>query len=701
MAEERSNILVPPLGPFAIRFSKLMNEPLLEAALRPFSDNAEMKQAAAAFLESHSHVDPAAADEMVARWNAVDAAKHRAVWRGLLWLAVVVLAAVVATRDFHDLTRVAEWAKSFGSWSGLSQNGLERVANQFSGKEKLLVAGPAEALWQSEPENPAFYADYAASLLHARGTLPPDFLQTAGQIAPTNGWFTDFAAGVASKDAVKAIYTAPKQWEILDQAKLDRALALFHEARTQPEWEDPMGEVLRLRLAILPEDTQLDRIDSLGSLGSSSNGSLNFLSLGKALAAAAWQRSEAHDLAGFETLERDGSRFLDQISASPPGTLLGEMVRAATVKVITESFSAAANSLGLPSANRWKPMFAKFEAWRGRTRSGKLIVDGKEAVNSKAVNGIDYDSLAMLIGHTANQPKLTAEDLKPARLTDHDLISWVLSDALWLGIAFCLGLTALFRFRVPVLTRRLARRMTGLLRPSDWAWIVAAGVVLPIAYVIGINRFTPLGGRQMGVWATGQWLPAVHFAGLWMLWLTVPVQIVRWRMAARARGFGFRGPSRIGWVGIACAAAFVPMSGWAVISPGMLEQDWFFGQEVTKFAELAKLSWMTWAAIGLLAGAFLALVAGISMAIFARSERLLMPAVSARAMVPGFAAMLLLLALSSIAFKAAQQSWFERDTLWKFDHSTPGWSVIEGRIATQLHEELQEIVAGANHPGGK
>lgn len=682
-----------------------MNEPLREAALRPFSDNAEMKHAAAAFLEDRSTVDPAEAAEMVSRWNAVDAAKHSFLWRWVLWLAVMALAAVVATRDFYDLTGNAAWVKwALNGWVTTPiPDRSQRVAEKLSAAEKLLVVGSPEALWQSVPENPTYFADYAVSYLSNRGGLPPDFLETARKLDPDNGWFTDIAAGGAAKGAVKAksrkktkvggklIYTTPKEWEISDQAKLDRALALFQEARTQPKWEDRNVEMLRLRMALLPEGTLLDRMDSISCLSFTSRTSwLSFRLLGDALAAGAWQKSEAGDLAGFEMLNREADRFLRQLSTGGPGTLVEEMVRNATATVIADSFSSAAASLGSPSADRWKTMVSKFEERREQKQSRKFIVDGKEA-DWSATSGIAGNSMAMVARQAATPPKLTAAELKPARLLDHDLISWILSEVLWVGIALCLGLTALFRFRVSVLTRRLARRMTELLRPSDWAWIVGVGVIMPFAYVMGINRLTPLGGRDLGVWATGKMLPAAHFVGLWLLWLTVPVQIVRWRMAVRARGFGFRGPSWLGWVGIACAAGFVPMCGWAVITPGMIAWQDFFEMQM---AGIGTLPWMGWVAVGLLGGALLAVVASISMAIFTRSERLLMPAVSARAMVPTFAAVLLLLALSSFAFKAAQQSWFERDELGKLDRATPAWSVFEGRIATQLHEELREIVAG-------
>ena len=72
-------------------------------------------------------------------------------------------------------------------------------------------------------------------------------------------------------------------------------------------------------------------------------------------------------------------------------------------------------------------------------------------------------------------------------------------------------------------------------------------------------------------------MPAGHFLGLLLLWLTLPVQVVRWRLAKRAGGFGFPGPSLIGWLAVTCAAAFVPLIGWAAISG--TEGSWLVGLE--------------------------------------------------------------------------------------------------------------------------
>ena len=198
---------------------------------------------------------------------------------------------------------------------------------------------------------------------------------------------------------------------------------------------------------------------------------------------------------------------------------------------------------------------------------GNLTLDGKvvdswdgDWFTARGIGRNDWGRISI------HRCPLTDADVKPGRLLDHEILSRFFNYLCWLVMALSLGLTAAYRFRVSALSRRLGARMAELLRPADWAWIVGLGILLPFAYVMGINRLTPLGGREFGMRGTALPMPAGHFLGLLVLWLVVPVQIIRWRLAKRAGGFGFSGPSRIGWVAVVCAVAFVPWIGWIAIS---------------------------------------------------------------------------------------------------------------------------------------
>lgn len=166
----------------------------------------------------------------------------------------------------------------------------------------------------------------------------------------------------------------------------------------------------------------------------------------------------------------------------------------------------------------------------------------------------------------ANHPPLSDVDLKPGRLTEHEIIAQLGSIVTWTFLLAALAAVAIYRFRSPALIRRLAARMASLLRSSDWIWLLIAGVVLPFCYFMAITRLTPLGGRDFSLTKndlklfpdTVVPLALAQFSGLALLLILVPLLVTRWRLAIRGVAFGFtNGKSWPGFAAVVCAAAFI------------------------------------------------------------------------------------------------------------------------------------------------
>ena len=102
-----------------------------------------------------------------------------------------------------------------------------------------------------------------------------------------------------------------------------------------------------------------------------------------------------------------------------------------------------------------------------------------------------------------------------------------------------------------------------MLRPVDYSWLLGAGLLLPYAYAMGVNRCTPLGGRDWGLKGLNGLLPMAQFLGMALLMLVVPVLVARWRLGLRAGCFGLGGGrSWLGWIAVLGAAVGIPLSGW-------------------------------------------------------------------------------------------------------------------------------------------
>jgi hypothetical protein len=680
---------------------------LIEAAVRPLSDNAEMKHSAIGFLETRITAD-ADQEAMITRWDQVDARKRKPVWQTGLWAVVAMVSTGIAISAFDGISRLTPWGKWIAAGSIFTPtpvDGVQRIANKLSESDKLLLVGDLakttkserkEALWRSDPDNPAYFADYAGAFISDNEKLPPDFLKTARRIDPTNAWFTYQAAAVEAKGAVKKksrkgkrvegkwVYETPPSWEILDQTALDRAMDLLREARSQPNYSDYAVDMLRKRLPLLPQRNFIDQLDSSACLAEASGfSSIRLRLLADVLSAKAWSLGEAGDIPGYQELSGASDQFLRQMLHDGPGTLVDQLVGQVLVSTLAENLAMTAEKLGLQNeAARWNPVAKSMRDAKDELESRKFLVDGKPVKPDAVTGGILGGSIAMIAKRPKIQPNLTDADLKPLRLFDHELLSRLSSYVAWAVLGLCACLVASYRFRVPVMSRRLARRMEDLLGPSDWAWIFAVSVVLPFIFVMAINRLTPLGGRAFGLTGMNFLLPAGHFLGLLLLWLALPVQVVRWRLAKRAGGFGFPGSSLIGWLAVACATAFVPMVGWAAIS--QVGDSWL--------GAVSQWPWQFWAAAGLAGLATLWVLGSISLAMLGRSERHVYRATSALALVKVYAAAMLVIALASLGFKASERYWFRQDWMTKFDVAGPGWSAFESKVAAQMRKELRETL---------
>jgi hypothetical protein len=676
---------------------------LIQSAVRPFSDNVELRHAASDFLEKINTADAEAAEAMAARWDEADAGKQKSLGSVGLWAGLAAISTAVLITDLREISRFVElgqWSMGFNLLNPDFPEGPQsRITARLSNREKLLLFGDLskekqverkEALWRSDLENPAYFLEYAGAYIGEHDKLPPDYLETARRIDPNNAWFTYLAVGIEAREAVKKvrrksrrvdgkiIYEAPQTWEILDPARLDHALALFREAAGQSEFNDYSAKMLRKRLLLLPQESLLDQLDSSLSLGHCSVfPSLQLRHLGDAVAAGAWNLGEAGDVAGFQQLVRDGDHFLRRFCGSETGTLLDGLVKNVVAFHAAGSFAAAAETLGLEKeAARWKEISDRLNARSQSRDTREFLVDGKP-VQRGMITGMFGSTVEMVARQSATQVPVSAADLKPLRLLDHELLSWVFSYVTWLAMALCLGCVVSYRFRVAPLPRRLAGRMERLLRQADWAWMIGAGALGPFIFVMTINRFTPLGGRDFSTQGTALLMPAGHFLGLWILWWVMPVQLFRWRMAKRAGGFGFSGTSWVGWVAIGCALAFVPVIGWAAISGP---------HEATGIPRPFRLA-LTLASVPLVW-----LLVQVARTLPGRAEHPLYRASSSLALAKVYAAILLLLAIAIPIFKASERFWFRQDRMMKLDVHGPGWSHYESKVAAQMGKELRELL---------
>lgn len=261
---------------------------------------------------------------------------------------------------------------------------------------------------------------------------------------------------------------------------------------------------------------------------------------------------------------------------------------------------------------------------------------------------------------------------------DHEVLVQACTWGLW-GLLAVMALAAyLHRFLSPKLIRQVAGRITRILHPVDWVWLLGAGI-LPGFLTIATLRLTPWGGNGFGIlhvfvrlpFHQKLPLPAVQFFATFLITLIVLVRVIRWRLARRAAFLGFE-PSHpaAAMLAIASATAFIPLIGWAQIHDS---QRWLI------------------AAAGLLIFPFCWLVF-ILLRALSSNDRLLQMTTVSRLLVPACAATMTALLLATPYFEAARLLWFHQDTLMRMDPHVPALSRWEYQIAVQAQKEFREAL---------
>ncbi|MES2921405.1 MAG: hypothetical protein V4819_07660 [Verrucomicrobiota bacterium] len=675
---------------------------LIETAVRPFDDNAEMKLSASKLLEELATGEREGEEGMIHRWETVDARKRRPVWSILLYAVLTIISAallidaakvVIGFENTISTMGGSDYVDFFHNSPKITE---KEIAGKLTPDEARLLFGDlsrhsaaerVKVLWDSEPENPAYFAQYVDAYLDEFKNLPPDFLKDGRRIDPENAWFTYVAAGVRAKDAVKkrpqskaaTPAHATPEWDVTDAAAMNDSLALLREARNQPKYETYRTELGRAQMKLLSIETPAEVTFSLGyRIRKSTAAEIAMVRLGFAMAAKAWLCGGENDPDSFKELLADAEGFLRKRMDSEVDSTLGELVTMRAGYNFISNAAPSAEKLGLADeANR---LGGTWEIFKRREAENQMR---KSNLYSELLNK-HGGGLASLFGHypvMQNPPLLPLEDVKPGRLMDHETLAWTASYFAWALLVLGMGLASVFRFRSPVLIRRLTVRLELLMLPRDWLLVFGVGVVLPIVYFIAVTRFTPLGGRELSVhygdlsFAPYFDNPPLGFAqpvGLAMLMIFSCGALSCWCLRKRTKSFTLvtaRSASLL--IPIACLVAFIPVSGWAVAHSSN-------APAVT-----------AWVLAGI--AVFWVILVGF-MSFFGQFQTQLRHGIIARMLVPSCALAALLVLSAAPYFKMRAHHWSAKDLLLRPDADFPSGSTFEHRIALQLRKELRETL---------
>jgi hypothetical protein len=400
--------------------------------------------------------------------------------------------------------------------------------------------------------------------------------------------------------------------------------------------------------------------------------------LPNAIAAKAWLFGERGDADGLLALKADADAYLRNISLSEPGFLIQDLIIEAHAKIILKNLAASATKLGLlAEAAETQGKLDRLEKLTTDRKAVTFEIDGKDA--SQKFGALKRYSMSYLAKRTLHPPVLRDRDVKPGRMTEHEILAQLCTYATWALLGIASGLAALYRFRSPRLVRGLAARMELLLRPADWAWLFVAGIP-PFIYLMLIARLTTLGGTELNIlslsidlpYYDGLPLPLAQFVGMFLTALILPVLAARWRIGKRAAFFGF-GKTRpwSGGLALISAAAFIPVLGWAVTTGSDT------GLKIAWPLFVIPLGWV-------LAVMIRAMTTGMSQLLHLNTV--------ARILVPTYLAAAVVLLLATPYFNWARQNWFEKDPMARLEVAYPSLTKFEYEISVAARQEVREAL---------
>lgn len=558
----------------------------LASVTRSFDDDPELQLAARQELaERAAAADPDELGELGARFDAVDQGSpgKRAFlhWLPLILAALLILGIGVPTTIYYR--SVSQFIRSMQGPASGKFDPMARAASSLTPEDRLFIFGdqtkptPAlahKALWETQPANPALYADYLAYC----DPLPGDLLETAGRIDPDNGWFHLVAAGELGKEAVDKMKrpTPPEggerpiagPWDIKDQAKFRQALDLIAEAATKPRIEYYGIQVLKERLERFPPEKDfVSRIPRL-VIAASANSKDVFTLLGTArvLSAQAYLLGEAGDREAIAAHVQLGELHCQRL-CHQEGNLLSELINVATCITVYGHLIDACEKAGLEDeAARLRP---KLDAIRQIRNPGKAW-DGEEAMRFKK-HGELLSSMAAASVGSLGIPPPTVEDMNPGRFMNYSLMerAFLWANAVqFLILAVLAAVLARFRGK---LAARLGSRFSQLPGPVDWLWIVGLGTVLPLAWLLAITRLTPLGCRDWSLVFFSYQPFSAQYTTTGYLIIFATLCAVRWRLGKHAGALGFQA-RRPRWnlLPVAACALGIPLAGCMRFGPDLI-----------------------------------------------------------------------------------------------------------------------------------
>ena len=169
---------------------------LIDLAASPLATNAELHLAAKAELRQRIEASQAAPEAVTAAADTLaNASSHplRRHWKSALYLTTLLVSLAILAPTLWQLRAVARISNLISPLMSMGEPQKPETTG-LTPEQALLLYGNPEAsdassrwkpLWDSEPDNPAYLAQYATAWFSDHKSLSPEILEAAERIDPS------------------------------------------------------------------------------------------------------------------------------------------------------------------------------------------------------------------------------------------------------------------------------------------------------------------------------------------------------------------------------------------------------------------------------------------------------------------------------------------------------------------------------------
>ena len=579
-----------------------------------------------------------------------------------------------------------------------------RIQTNSSSDQLLLYGNPSRigraeqmrALWESDPKNPAYFADYSRHYIQEKAALPPDFLKIAAEIDPDNAWFTFIAAAMKSKDVSKKGNEHPRspinkaaasaaahpgrillskkivyEYNIHDPTRAEEALVLWRQSLKQSKFDSYEIALHQKRYPLLNNRASFtDQYPPIIYLMADRPVFLKSRDL-TMLLTAQLQKADLQSEEGKQLMS-DITSFTERITFAEPGTLVDLLMLSSNLRTVYQQIHVLdSSSVELELIETWKK---RIDAMDERERL--LQEDQNRIANDEILerHGSMLTSLALpaVYRQTTLPVRIAKEELSPMRYVDHILFLRIIVAA----VALLLVLILPFHL--------FAQRKKLIHKISEEAWqampwhhmvrMVLLCAVVPLFYYYLLTAYTPLTGKEFGP-RNGFVFPFCPAISIALLLLLLPRLLVnrfttQWEQLIPSESRIFR---TIGWV--SCILLLIPLHASSFIMDANINAMTFFAYLLICW--VPSLIWLLWN--------------GARSAFSRNHYRQVMHGVCRR--IIGFCSMsaVLLLALASWALKSAETHWIQQDKLMAISQERLTLN-FEAEVIQAMHSEFRTIM---------